>query len=163
MTEPANPTTAPTTAKPRKAATARRTADKALATTRRAAGDLASRTADTIEANPVAALIGGAALGALAGAFVPRTDREAQLLAPVGKRITDTARGAVDAARDTARNELDLLGLTRDAARGQMSKVLEGVVGALASAGAAALAGQAVAKAAADEPARPTAGDAAAE
>lgn len=116
---------------------------KAIAhTTSDTARDLARRTSAGIEANPLGVLVGGVALGVLAGAFVPRSERETQLLRPVGKRLTDTARGAVDAAKETARAEFDVLGLTRTAARGQASRLLEGVLGAVASAGAAALAGQ---------------------
>lgn len=116
---------------------------KALTTTTSdTARDLARRTSAGIEANPLGVLVGGVALGVLAGAFVPRSERETQLLGPVGKRLTDTARGAVDAAKETARAEFDVLGLTRVAAKGQASKLLEGVLGAVASAGAAALAGQ---------------------
>lgn len=144
MTDPANPA-AP---KPRKTAAVRKSAETAIATTGKTARGLARRAEAGIEASPVAVLVGGAALGALAGAFVPRTARETALLGAAGKRLTDTARGAVDAARDTAKAEFDVLGLSRDAARSQMSTVLQGVVGALAAAGAAALAGR-------SEPAEP--------
>ena len=106
------------------------------------ARDLARRTAQGIEANPLSVLVGGVALGVLAGAFVPRSERETQLLGPVGKRLTDTAKGAVEAAKETARSEFDVLGLTRVAAKGQASRLLEGVLGAVTAAGAAALAGQ---------------------
>lgn len=122
-----------------------------VTTTSDTARELARRTAAGIEANPLSVLVGGVALGVLAGAFVPRSERETQLLGPVGKRLTDTAKGAVDAAKETAKSEFDILGLTRVAARGQANKLLEGVFGAVAAAGAAALAG-ASKKAAAETP-----------
>lgn len=121
-------------------AVVRTTANKAVETTNGAARDLARRTSAGIEANPLGVLVGGVALGVLAGAFLPRSDGEEKLLAPVGKRIADTARGAADAARETAKSEFDVLGLTRTAARDQAGKLLEGVLKAVSTAGAAALA-----------------------
>lgn len=118
----------------------RQSASKALDTTGSTVRDFADKAAAGIEANPVAALVGGIAIGALAGSFVPRSEQEARLLAPVGKRLNETAHGAIDAAKETARSEFDILGLTRDAARGQVSKVLEGVLKAVSTAGVAALA-----------------------
>ena len=85
----------------------------------------------------------------LAGAFVPRGERETKLLGPVGKHLTDSAKGAIDAAKETARSEFDVLGLTRTAARGQATRLVEGVLGAVASASAAALNSQRKANAAA--------------
>lgn len=117
----------------------RSSAAKAIEATSDTARDLARQTAEGIEANPVGVLAGGVALGVLLGAFVPRSAQEAKLLAPVGKRISDTTRGAVDAAKDTAKAELDVLGLTRAAARDQVGKLLGGVVRTLATAGAAAI------------------------
>ncbi|WP_010185803.1 hypothetical protein [Sphingomonas sp. PAMC 26605] len=117
----------------------RDSAGKAIETTGESLRDIAGRAANGIEANPISALVGGIALGAVAGAFVPRTDQEAKLLAPVGQRLSDTARGAVDAAKDTAKSELGVLGLSRDSARSQMSRVLEGVIKAVSTAGLAAL------------------------
>jgi hypothetical protein len=71
--------------------------------------------------------------------LLPRTSGEARLLAPVGRRLTDTAKGAVDAAKDTARSEFDGLGLSRHAAKDQVGKLLGGVINALAAAGTAAM------------------------
>ena len=119
--------------------TIRETASKAADTASDTVRDLSRKAAKSAEANPVAVLGGGIALGVIAGAFVPRTEQEARLLRPVGKRITDTARGAVEAAKDTAKSELDMLGLTRNAARDQVGKLLGDVVKALTTAGAAAL------------------------
>ena len=116
----------------------RKAVEKALDTTRQTARDAARRTAKGIEANPISVLVGGVALGVLAGALIPRTEQESKLLAPVGKRLTDTATGAAQAARDAGKAELDSLGLNKDAARVQVGKVIDGVIKALSSAGAAA-------------------------
>lgn len=113
-------------------------AGKAIETTRGAARDAVNRTAQTAQANPIAMLAGGVAIGMLAGAFLPHSEQEAKLLGPVGKRLTDTAKGAAAAAKDAGKAELDGLGLNRDAARQQIGKVINGVLQALSSAGAAA-------------------------
>ena len=117
----------------------RTSASKAIEATSDTARDLARKTAEGIEANPVGVLAGGVALGVLLGAFMPRSEHEAKLLRPVGKRISDTTRGAFDAAKDTAKAEFDVLGFTRTAARDQVGKMLGGVVRTLATAGAAAV------------------------
>ncbi|GAA0324978.1 hypothetical protein GCM10009087_39100 [Sphingomonas oligophenolica] len=116
----------------------RKAVERAIDTTRQTARDAARRTAEGIEANPISVLVGGVALGVLAGALIPRTEQESKLLAPVGKRLTETATGAVQAARDAGKAELDSLGLNKEAARDQVGKVIEGVIKALSSAGAAA-------------------------
>ena len=113
-------------------------AGKAIETTRGAARDAVKRTAQGAEANPIAVLAGGIAVGMLAGAFLPHSEQEAKLLGPVGKRLTDTAKGAAAAAKDAGKAELDSLGLNRDAARAQVGHVINGVLQALSSAGAAA-------------------------
>ena len=113
-------------------------AGKAIDTTRGATRDAVKRTARSVEANPVAVLAGGIAVGMLAGAFLPHSEQEKKLLGPVGKRLADTAAGAAQAAGDAGKAELDALGLNRDAAREQVGKVIDGVIQALSSAGAAA-------------------------
>ena len=67
----------------------------------------AQRTAETIETAPLAAVVGGIALGAIAGALLPRTQREEQLLGATGRKITDRVREATEAARDAGRSQLD--------------------------------------------------------
>jgi hypothetical protein len=113
-------------------------AAKALRKSRKSALETARNTADSLESNPIAVLAGGIALGAVLGALLPRSEREGQLLAPVGKRIADSTGAAAKAARDAGKAELDSLGLNKNAARDQAGKLLGGVVKALATAGAAA-------------------------
>jgi ElaB/YqjD/DUF883 family membrane-anchored ribosome-binding protein len=120
---------------------AKEAAAKALDTTRDSAKETVRRTAEGIEANPLSVLVGGVALGVLAGALIPRSDRETKLLKPVGQRLTDTAKGAVEAAKDAGKAELDELGLNREAARATVGKLIDGVVKAISTAGAAAAKG----------------------
>ena len=109
-------------------------ASDALSTTR----DTARQTVQSLESNPLGILVGGLAVGVLAGALLPRSAREKELLAPLGKRIGDTAKAATQAAKDAGKSELDGLGLTKDAARSQVRSLFDGVVKAVTTAGSAA-------------------------
>ncbi|WP_375398444.1 hypothetical protein [uncultured Sphingomonas sp.] len=117
----------------------RETAGEAIDTTRENARAAARRTADAIEGNPFSLLVGGIALGAVVGALVPRSKRETELLAPLGKRLTAATTGAIVAARDAAQGELGGLPLTRDAAREQATKLFDQVAGAVNVASQAAM------------------------
>jgi len=56
---------------------------------------------------PVAAVIGGIAVGALLGWLLPRTRREAELLAPTGRRITEAARDAAQRGVDAGKQQIE--------------------------------------------------------
>lgn len=110
-----------------KLATAKSTASDAVSSARDRASDLANsardtasvarqKTSDGIDASPVAALIGGLALGALAAAVLPRTRKEDEMLGGIGEKINDSARTAAQAAKDAGRDKLDELGINKDAA-----------------------------------------------
>ena len=120
--------------------------ETALTTARNAGGDAlletrhaAQRASKAMEANPLAVVAGGIAFGLIAGALIPKSKRETELLSGVGKRVADVAAGAGAAARDAARAELASLPLTKSAAREQVSKVIDQVARAISSAGEAAL------------------------
>lgn len=114
--------------------TARDKASHALDVSR----ERALQTAESIEGNPIGMLVGGLALGALVGALVPRSQREKELLAPVGKRVSATAIAALSAAREAGKAELDDLGLSRNAARDQVKSLVDGLLKAASTAGSAA-------------------------
>ncbi|MGU3390405.1 hypothetical protein [Sphingomonas sp. M1A8_2b] len=90
-----------------------------------------------LESNPLGILVGGLAVGVLAGALLPRSAREKELLAPVGKRIGETFVAATTAAKAAGQSELADLGLTKDNARGQARSLVDGVIKALTTAGTA--------------------------
>lgn len=117
----------------------RAAANKALDKTLAGAHDAADRTAKAINANPIPVLAGGLVIGALAGALIPRSKREVELLAPVGQRIKTTATGAVTSAKQTGLAELGALGLSRDALGDQAGKLVGGILTALVTAGTAAV------------------------
>lgn len=118
--------------------TARGAANDALHETRAAA----RRVGKAAEANPLAVVAGGIAIGLAAGALLPRTKRETQLLGSVGKRINGAAIGAAEAARDAAKAELGSFPLSKQAARAQVTKLLDQVGKAMSAGGEAALAAQ---------------------
>ena len=114
---------------------ARGAANSALDETRR----VARRAGEAAEANPLAVVAGGIAIGVVAGALLPKTQRETELLGPVGRRLTDAAADAATAARDAAKIELATLPLSKEAARAQVGKVLDQVAKAVSDAGEAAI------------------------
>lgn len=114
-------------------------ATKAIDKTLDTARDAADRTARAIDANPLPILAGGLALGALAGALIPRSRREIDLLAPVGHKIKTTTTGAVSSAKQTGLAELGALGLSKGALNDSAGKLVGGILTALVTAGSAAI------------------------
>ncbi|MBN8807254.1 MAG: hypothetical protein J0I47_03305 [Sphingomonas sp.] len=113
--------------------------ETALSTARDAANDALHETRKAAEANPLAAVGAGIAIGLVIGALLPKTKREDELLGATGRRLTNAASEAVGAAREAAKAELATLPLSKDAARAQVSKLVDQAAGALAAAGNAAL------------------------
>jgi hypothetical protein len=78
---------------------------------------------------PIGAVIGGLAAGALIGLLLPRSRREAELLAPTGRRITEAARDAAQRGVDAGKQQIEEI---RDRAA---KKVGEAVVEAVGGGG----------------------------
>ena len=93
--------------------------------TRESARKAGQKTAEGVHSNPFAALIGGAALGALIGALLPRSKREVDTLGPMGRKINDKARNAAKAATDAGKATLDDLGINRDNAKAQVNRIVD--------------------------------------
>jgi hypothetical protein len=115
----------------------------AYATARERAGSAyetaGRKTSQGIDSNPVAAVVGGLAIGAIVAALLPRTSREEELLGGVGRKINDSAREAARAAKEAGRGQLDELGLSRDGLQSKLNQFTDRAVGAVkSSAGAAA-------------------------
>jgi ElaB/YqjD/DUF883 family membrane-anchored ribosome-binding protein len=97
------------------------------------------RASEGVDANPLIAVAGGLALGAILGALLPRTRREEDMLGPVGRRLNDGARDAARAAREAGRKQIDELGLSRDGIKRRLDEFSDRAAGAVrSSAGAAA-------------------------
>lgn len=118
---------------------ARERASSAATSARQGASRARQKTGDGIDANPVGAVVGGLALGALIAAILPKSRREDELLGNYGRRINDTAREAARAAKEAGRGKLDELGLNQDRARQTLSDLgRKATEAARTSAGAAA-------------------------
>ena len=104
-----------------------------------AAREKSGQAGEKIEANPLAALLGGIAIGAIAGALIPRLAKEKDLLAPLGERIGEAARAALDAGKSAGTDALEEAGLSSDQIRTQVSKLVEQALKAASEAGTAAV------------------------
>jgi ElaB/YqjD/DUF883 family membrane-anchored ribosome-binding protein len=113
-------------------------ASDALATTRETASAARESLSGGVVGNPLLALAGGAALGVVIGALLPRTEKEGAILGAIGARLVDAAREAAEAARETGIGKLDEAGLSRDGARDAVRGILDAALGAAFSAGSAA-------------------------
>ncbi len=116
----------------------REKATDAADASREKARDAARQTVETIESNPIGVIVGGLALGALVGAVIPRSRRERELLAPVGKRVGATAAAALVAAKEAGKAELAEIGISRSAAKGQVKSLFDGLIKAASTASTAA-------------------------
>jgi len=106
----------------------------------RAYGDARGRASDTLGQAPLLALAGGIAAGALIAALLPRTEAETKLVKPTAKRVKNTARAALDAARDTGSQRLDELGISREKGEATIRNLLEGLTDAAKASADAAVA-----------------------
>lgn len=102
---------------------ARERTSSAYDTARERASSATRATADGINANPGAALIGGLALGALAAVLLPKTRKEEELLGQYGRQINDKAKQAAQAAKEAGRSKLDELGVNKETAKQKLSEV----------------------------------------
>ena len=70
----------------------REKARETAAATRERARAAAQKTGESLESNPLAAVAGGIAIGAIIAAMLPRTARENKLLGPVSRSVRATAK-----------------------------------------------------------------------
>jgi len=84
------------------------------------------RAGESIEEAPLIVLAAGLAAGAAIAALLPRTKAEDKLLKPVADRAKETARSAVQAAKDAGQGRLDELGLTRQKGSDTIRSIFEG-------------------------------------
>lgn len=74
---------------------------------RETVSNLGSTASQRIDSSPLIALGAGAALGAVLGAVLPRSEKEKELLAPVGTKLADAGTSAFDRARETGKQKFD--------------------------------------------------------
>jgi ElaB/YqjD/DUF883 family membrane-anchored ribosome-binding protein len=94
--------------------------------------------ADGIDKNPLAIVAGGIAIGAIIGMLLPKSEREQQVLGKAGKAINDTAKRAVNAAKDAGKAKVDEVGLGTEAMREQFRDLVGKASEAVKAAGKAA-------------------------
>ena len=79
--------------------------DRAAATL----ADLGDSASSQVAANPLIALAGGIAVGAVIAALLPQTNRESDLLKPAGDRLNEAGRSVADKAREASKAKVDQL------------------------------------------------------
>ncbi|WP_114951290.1 hypothetical protein [Sphingosinicella terrae] len=87
--------------------TARERTYSAYETARNRAAEVTRQASEQITVYPVAAVVGGLAVGALLGFLLPATRRERDLLEPTGRRITDAARTAAQRGVDAGKEQIE--------------------------------------------------------
>ena len=97
------------------------------------------RASDTLGEAPLIALAGGIAAGALIAALLPRTETETRAVRPTARRIRDTAKAAVRAARDTGSQRLSERGIDRERGEQTIRNLFEGISEAARASAQAAL------------------------
>lgn len=80
----------------------------------------------SLSQNPVSALVGGFAVGAVLGAVIPASSRERRALKPVGTKVSDAAREAARQAAEKGRDKLNRV--TGEVMTQVGSKVVDAVV-----------------------------------
>lgn len=105
-----------------------------MSNVRQRASGAGERLTGTVDGAPLAALAAGVVIGAVAGALLPRTDKETELLGPVGSRLGQAAADAARAARDAGKQELGLMGESKS----PVEMLVDKAVGAVSAAGSAA-------------------------
>jgi hypothetical protein len=87
--------------------TARERTSAAFGSARETASRAGQRTSQRIESNPVAAIVGGLALGGILAWVLPKTQRETEALGSVGHKLTDTAKQAAQTALDAGKQQVN--------------------------------------------------------
>jgi len=90
-----------------------------VASTRDAAKKALAKSEETISSSPLAIVAGGAALGILIGALLPRSRAEGKYVGRAGRKVNDTVKTAYQAAREASRDQIAELGLSNDNMRSQ--------------------------------------------
>lgn len=118
----------------------REAAARGVQQSRDVAHNVAIKTGDGIDKNPLAIVLGGIALGAIVGALLPRTERETKLMGKTGKKLNKKAKEMAKAAKNAGKQQVDSLGLNGDAMREQFRDLVSKAALAVKAAGEAATA-----------------------
>lgn len=69
--------------------------------------NLGSTASGQIDNSPLIALGAGLALGAVLGAVLPASDKERELLGPIGAKLNEAGTGAIDRSKGMAKAKFD--------------------------------------------------------
>ena len=84
-----------------------------------AAQQAAAKSGEVINRNPLAAVFGGLAIGTLIAALLPRTKVETKVVGSAGRKINETAKHAVEAAKEAGQEKMDEMGVSPGSLREQ--------------------------------------------
>jgi ElaB/YqjD/DUF883 family membrane-anchored ribosome-binding protein len=87
--------------------TARERTASAYETARDRASAVTRQASEQMSVYPVAAVVGGFAIGALLATLLPRTEGEAKLLGKAGRRLTGVAREAAQKGFDAGKTQFE--------------------------------------------------------
>lgn len=116
----------------------REAAARGVQQSRDVAHNVAIKTNDGIDKNPLAIVLGGIALGAIIGALLPTTEREKKVMGKTGKKLNKKAKEMAKAAKAAGKEQVDSLGLNGDAVREQFRDLVSKAALAVRAAGEAA-------------------------
>lgn len=119
---------------------ARERAGDYAGTVRARAADARVAAAERFDTNPLAGALIGFAIGAIAGALLPRSNRENELLGEARDRLAERARIAAQAAVDAGRQQLDEMGVNAEAAKSKLADIGQQAADVAKTAGQAAAA-----------------------
>lgn len=119
---------------------ARERAGDYAGTVRARAADARMAAAERFDTNPLGGALIGFAIGAIAGALLPRSRRENELLGEARDRLAERARVAAQAAVDAGRQQLDEMGVNAEAAKSKLADIGQQAADVAKTAGQAAAA-----------------------
>jgi ElaB/YqjD/DUF883 family membrane-anchored ribosome-binding protein len=118
----------------------REAAARGVRQSRDVAQNVAVKTNDGIDKNPLAIVLGGIAIGAIVGALLPTTEREKKVMGKTGKKLNKKAKEMAKAAKVAGKEQVDSLGLNADTVREQFRDLVSKAALAVKAAGEAATA-----------------------
>ena len=116
----------------------REKAAEGVAATRDVAKKAVTKSEETISNSPLAIVAGGAALGILTGALLPKSRAEGKYVGSAGRKVNETVKTAYEAAKEASRDQIAELGQSNDNMRSQIKDLLGKAVEAAKTAIAAA-------------------------
>jgi ElaB/YqjD/DUF883 family membrane-anchored ribosome-binding protein len=113
-------------------------AAKSVQSSKKIAQKASKTTSQTVDKSPLAIVAGGLAVGAILGMLLPKTEGEKKALGKAGKKVNETAKRAMEAAKSAGKDKVDSLGLNQDALRDQFRDLVSKASEAVKAAGKAA-------------------------